>query len=72
MRAALFSLSTKICSLHGFIVQQFGAGTGESDPTGFHNVAKIRGLQCHVGVLLDQQNSNALLVDLLNDVKDAS
>ena len=54
---------TQISLLHRLVGEQFPAGAGEGDASGLQNVANVGNLQGHVGVLLDEQNGHALLVE---------
>ena len=56
--------------LHVLVFQQIPAGAGKGDATGLQYIAQVRDLQGHVGVLLDEQHGDPLLVDLLDDLKD--
>jgi hypothetical protein len=54
------------------ITQQLLAGAGEGDAAGFHDVAEVGDLEGHVGVLLDEEDGEALLVDFADDVEDTA
>ena len=64
------SSGAQIGLLHVLIDQQLLAGAGHGDPAGLQHVAHVRGLQGHVGVLLDEEDGDPPLVDLLNDPED--
>src|SRR5438132_10946306 len=47
-----------------------GTGAAEQDAPGLDNVRAVRDLERAQRVLLDQQNRDAIVVDLLDDVED--
>ncbi len=49
---------------------KLGAGAAEDDLTGFQNVGPVCDLQSLTGVLFHQEDGGAILVKLLNDIKD--
>src|SRR5882757_7402231 len=57
---ALF-LDAEIEFLDVFLLEEPGAGIGHDDAPDLQHVAKVGGLQGHVGVLLDQQDGDAAL-----------
>ena len=67
----LFCVAAQVGLADGLVSQQFLAGAFQGDAAGLHHVAHVGNLQGHVGVLLDEQDGDALAVDLLDDLKDA-
>ena len=62
-----FTLTTVIYLarfLHQFLTRSF-----QCDLTGFQNVCVIGDRHRHMRILLDEQNRGALLIDMLNDIK---
>ena len=70
MPSLLSKLCAKICFFYILVGQQLCACAGQADAPGLQHIAVIRGLQGHVGVLLDEQDGHALLVDLPDDLED--
>src|SRR5215831_11159098 len=67
---ALF-FDAEIEFLDVFLLQQPRAGVGHHDAADLQHVAVVRGLQRHVGVLLDQKDGDAALaVDPHHDLED--
>ena len=60
-RAFLFALTPEIGFLHASVVQKLLARILQDDAARLQHVAVMRGAQRGVGVLLDQQNGDALL-----------
>ena len=61
----------KIRFLDRLVVEQFLACAFHGQPSRFKHVGRVRRVKCHVCVLLDQEDCDALVVDLLDDIKDA-
>src|SRR5262245_10673138 len=56
---------------HVLVFTELVAGAFQHDAAGLQNVAVVRGLECHVGVLLDQQHGDALLgIEAMDDAED--
>src|SRR5699024_1601343 len=53
--------------LYRLVGEQLPAGTGEGDAPGLQHIAHVGDAQGHVGVLLDEQDGDPLLVDLPDD-----
>src|SRR5262245_29622204 len=64
-------LLTQVELAHVLVLRQLGAGPFEHDAAGLQHVAVVRGVQCHVGVLLHQQHGHALLlIEAADDPED--
>ena len=68
---ALLLAFTQIGLFNGLIRQQLFSGAELGDGSGLQYISKVRHLQRHVGVLLDEQDGDAFLVNGADDVKDS-
>src|ERR1043166_7428714 len=69
--SSLMSPALEIGRPHILALQEFGAGPGQRDLAGDHDVAAMRELEGMEGVLLDQEDRDLVArVELAHDVED--
>src|SRR5687767_5366823 len=63
-------LTTEVGFFDVGVLEEVGGGVGEDDAAGLEDVAAVGDGEGHVGVLFDEEDGRALLVDLLDDLED--
>ena len=58
---------SEISFFDGFIGKKLGSRTLHGDASGFHNIGLIGNFECHVRVLLNEENRDALAVNLTDN-----